>query len=182
MKKDFLRKYLPAATTKIIKEVSKHGMTSLEILWENIQLQLASIMISPKIMEVTSKGEMIKELKKSKVQSETQTDNKTGKKKKVEVYREEEYEFQFAWDRQATFLNSQSRAMSELRSLIKQYDDMLHKDWDLVSEEQKYRVKKLKLEVLGIEKEYKDKELAGNKINPYAGLSSEELRKLINNG
>lgn len=39
-----------------------------------------------------------------------------------------EYEFQFAWDRQASFLNAQSRAMSELRSLIKQYDEMIHKD------------------------------------------------------
>lgn len=55
-----------------------------------------------KIMFVSDKGEMIKELKKKKsVLSETN---------EVE---EEEYEFQFSWDRHATFLNAQSRAMAE---------------------------------------------------------------------
>ncbi|MZK53661.1 terminase, partial [Clostridium beijerinckii] len=58
-----------------------------------------------------------------------------------------EYEFQFAWDRQATFLNAQSRAMAELRSLIKQYDEMLHKNWDLATAEQKARIDKLNFEI-----------------------------------
>src|SRR5690606_19535949 len=34
---------------------------------------------------------------------------------------ETEWEFQFAWDRQAQLLNAQSRAISELRSLINQF-------------------------------------------------------------
>ncbi|MBH7708019.1 hypothetical protein F1383_19525, partial [Clostridioides difficile] len=76
--------------------------------------------------------EMIKELKKHE---------STENGEKIE------YEFQFAWDRQASFLNAQSRAMSELRSLIKQYDEMIHKDWNLATEEQKNRVEKLKCEV-----------------------------------
>ncbi|MDI2789537.1 hypothetical protein QJK45_17580, partial [Clostridioides difficile] len=70
-----------------------------------------------------------------------------------------EYEFQFAWDRQASFLNAQSRAMSELRSLIKQYDEMIHKDWNLATEEQKNRVEKLKCEVDNLSKDDTDKEI-----------------------
>lgn len=62
-------------------------------------------------MFFSDKQEMIKELKKKKsVLSETN---------EVE---EEEYEFQFSWDRHATFLNAQSRAMAELRNFIKQFD------------------------------------------------------------
>ena len=49
--------------------------------------------------------------------------------------------------RQASFLNAQSRAMSELRSLIKQYDEMIHKDWNLATEEQRARVEVLKSKI-----------------------------------
>ncbi|EQI85142.1 hypothetical protein QQM_3199, partial [Clostridioides difficile P2] len=75
--------------------------------WEQITIQYAAIIRAQKIMYVKDKEEMIKELKKMK----------DRKWEKIE------YEFQFAWDRQASFLNAQSRAMSELRSLIKQYDE-----------------------------------------------------------
>ena len=34
---------------------------------------------------------------------------------------EEEYEIQFAWDKHAKYLTAQARAMSELRSLIKDF-------------------------------------------------------------
>ena len=42
---------------------------------------------------------------------------------------------QQAWDKQATFLKAQARAQAELRSLIKQYDEILHKNWDMVTDE-----------------------------------------------
>lgn len=45
-----------------------------------------------------------------------------------------------AWDKQANFLKAQARAQAELRSLIKQYDEMLHKNWELATEEQKTRI------------------------------------------
>ncbi|VFE45218.1 DNA-binding protein [Clostridioides difficile] len=83
-------------------------------------------------MYVKDKEEMIKELKKHE---------STENGEKIE------YEFQFAWDRQASFLNAQSRAMSELRSLIKQYDEMIHKDWNLATEEQRARVEVLKSKI-----------------------------------
>ena len=51
---------------------------------------------------------------------------------------------QQAWDKQANFMKAQARAMDTLRSLIKQYDERLHNDWEAATEEQKARVQLLK--------------------------------------
>jgi uncharacterized protein YjcR len=131
----FFSKYLPEETRELIQEISIKD--KFDILWEQITIQYAAIIRAQKIMYVKDKEEMIKELKKYE---------STENGEKIE------YEFQFAWDRQASFLNAQSRAMSELRSLIKQYDEMIHKDWNLATEEQKNRVEKLKCEVDNLKK------------------------------
>lgn len=121
----------------IIQEIQEKD--PLDILWDNIQIQYAAIIRAQRIMHVTSKDEMIKELKKKKgYQSETVASS------------EVEYEFQFAWDRQATFLQAQSRAMAELRNMIKQYDELLNANKDLATEEQKLRIEKLKAEISSI--------------------------------
>ncbi|HBG2463874.1 TPA: helix-turn-helix domain-containing protein [Clostridioides difficile] len=132
----FFSKYLPEETQDLINEIKNKD--KFDILWEQITIQYAAIIRAQKIMYVKDKKEMIKELKKHE---STENGDKI------------EYEFQFAWDRQASFLNAQSRAMSELRSLIKQYDEMIHKDWDLATEEQKTRVEKLKCEVDNLSKD-----------------------------
>lgn len=126
----FFSKYLPEETRELIQEISIKD--KFDILWEQITIQYAAIIRAQKIMYVKGKEEIIKELKKHE---------STENGEKIE------YEFQFAWDRQASFLNAQSRAMSELRSLIKQYDEMIHKDWNLATEEQRARVKVLKSKI-----------------------------------
>lgn len=138
----FFSKFLPEDTLEVIQEIQERPQ--LDIIWDNIIIQYAAIIRSQKIMYVKDKEEMIKELKKSKTKNKTRETEKTATDEKEEEF---EYEFQFAWDRQATFLNAQSRAMSELRSLIKQYDEMLHKNWDLATEEQKLRINKLKADI-----------------------------------
>ncbi|HHQ5481019.1 TPA: phage terminase small subunit [Clostridioides difficile] len=132
----FFSKYLPEETRELIQEISIKD--KFDILWEQITIQYAAIIRAQKIMYVKGKEEMVKELKKYE---------STENGEKIE------YEFQFAWDRQASFLNAQSRAMSELRSLIKPYDEMIHKDWNLATEEQKTRVEKLKCEVDNLSKD-----------------------------
>lgn len=127
----FFSKYLPKETISIMDEIMTKD--PLDILWEQITIQYTAIIRAQRIMYVESKEEMIKELKKEEYTADG--DSKL------------EYEFQFAWDRQATFLNAQSRAMGELRSLIKQYDSMLNSNWSLATEEQKLRIEKLKGEV-----------------------------------
>ena len=114
----------------------------LDILWEQITIQYAAIIRAQKIMYVRDKDDMARELKKIK---------------SSEHGEEMEYELQFAWDRNATFLNAQSRAMGELRSLIKQYDTMVNANWSLVTEEQKIRIEKLKLDISNMKGDSKDK-------------------------
>ena len=127
----FFSKYLPEETRELIEEIQTKN--EIDILWEQISIQYAAIIRAQRVMYVKDKEEMIKEIKKEEYTSDG--DSKL------------EYEFQFAWDRQATFLNAQSRAMSELRSLIKQYDSMVNSNLELVTEEQRLRIEKLKAEV-----------------------------------
>lgn len=104
-------KYIPQETLELMGMLEEKSPADL--IWDQIMIQYAAIIRAQSIMFVESKDEMIKELKKVK-----DSDN-------VE---EREWEFQFAWDRQANFLNAQSRAMSELRSLIKQFLELAHED------------------------------------------------------
>lgn len=122
----FFSKYLPEETLDLMEEITEKN--PLDILWEQISIQYAAIIRAQRIMYVKDKNEMVKELKKHET-------NEFGEKA--------EYEFQFAWDRQASFLNSQSRAMSELRSLIKQYNEALKANEDTASDEEKSRLGKL---------------------------------------
>lgn len=132
----FFSKYLPKETLDLMEEISEKNQ--LDILWEQITIQYAAIIRAQQIMYVENKDEMIKELKKHET-------NEFGEKI--------EYEFQFAWDRHATFLNAQSRAMGELRGSIKQYESMINSTFNLVTEEQKLRIEKLKADVQKLEKE-----------------------------
>lgn len=144
--KGFLSKYIPAATKSIIKGMVEEGVRPLDILWDNIMLCYSGIIRSQKIMNVTSKNEIVKELKKTEV-----SPGKWGDSEK------EEYEVQFAWDRQERFLKAQSIAMGTLANMIKQYEELLHKNWDLATEEQKLRVDKLRVEVKELTKNTDDK-------------------------
>ena len=121
----FFSKYLPEDTFSIIQEIQQKD--PLDILWENIQIQYAAIIRSQHIMHVKSKEDLTKELKKEVNGDSSYT---------------VEYELQFAWDKQATFLQAQSRAMKTLESLIKQYEELLNRG--LATEEQKARIEILK--------------------------------------
>lgn len=110
-KHGFFSKYIPQETLEIMGMLEEKSPADL--IWDQIMIQYAAIIRAQEIMFVTDKNEMIKELKKEK-------HSESGS--------EIEYEFQFAWDRQANFLNAQSRAMSELRSLIKQFNDLANED------------------------------------------------------
>lgn len=119
-------KYLPKETFEIAQGITE--ISPLDILWGNISIQYAAIIRAQKIMEVESKQEVIKELKTDGLNSTT-------------------YEFQYAWDRQASFMTAQSKAMTTLNNMIKQYDELCKSD--LATEEQKLRIDKLKLDIAG---------------------------------
>lgn len=130
----FFAKWLPEETREIMQSIQSSD--PLDLLWDNIQLQYTAIIRAQHIMFVKSKDELTKELKRHK-ESHGETSSSW----------EKEYELQFAWDKQASFLQAQSRAMKTLESMIKQYDSMVNNDTSKASEEQRLRIAKLKYEV-----------------------------------
>lgn len=133
VKHGLFEKYLPQETLDIVYNMS---LNPLDILWDQIQIAYAAIVRSQSIMHVRDKDDLTKELKRQKESSGETSDSW-----------EKEYELQFAWDKQANFLKAQARAQGELRSMIKQYDELLHNNWEKASEEQKLRISKLRYEV-----------------------------------
>lgn len=130
--KGFLAKYIPTATKNIIKGVLENGVTHLDMLWDNIVLLYSSIIRSQKIMYVKNQNDITKVKTKEAYGENSST---------------EEWEYQFAWDKQEKFIKAQSSAMKTLNSMVKDYEELLHKNWDLATEEQKLRIEKLKLDI-----------------------------------
>ena len=131
-KHGFFSKYLPEETLEIMEAMNERS--SADLIWDQIQIQYAAIIRAQKIMHVESKDEMIKELKKHK-------DTEWGE--------EVEYEFQFAWERQAQLLTAQSRAIGELRSSIRQFVEMADQDDErrLKLEQMQLAIDKTKVEI-----------------------------------
>lgn len=125
----FFRKYLPEETVSIIQEMPTDP---LDILWDQVQIAYAAIIRAQAIMYVRDKDD--------------NTTTKIGQKDSDTVT-EERWEVQQAWDKQANFLQAQARAQKTLEGLIKQYDELLHKNWELATEEQKARITALKAKV-----------------------------------
>jgi uncharacterized protein YjcR len=144
VKHGFFSKFLPEETLEIMESMQER--TAADLIYDQIQIQYAAIIRAQRIMFVEDKSELIKELKKSKYDVYPDPDEK-GKWEQVAT--EEEYEFQFAWDRHATFLNAQSRAMSTLQSLIKQFDTLAHDEDErrLKLEHMRLNIDKTKAEV-----------------------------------
>ena len=121
----FFSKYLPEETVSIIQEMPTDP---LDVLWDQIQIAYAAIIRAQQIMYVRDRDD------KTIEKIEEKDGNVIG----------ERWEVQHVWDKQGKFLQAQARAQSELRSLIKQYDELLHKRWDLASDEQKARIAQIK--------------------------------------
>lgn len=122
----FFRKYLPEETVSIIAEMPK---APLDILWDQIQIAYAAIIRAQSIMYVRDKADM----------TTTRIQEKNG-----DTVTEERWEVQQAWDKQGNFLQAQARAQKTLEGLIIRYEDLLHKNWELATEEQKVRVAQIR--------------------------------------
>lgn len=124
----FFRKFFPEESLEIMEQIETRS--PLDMLWENIVIQYTAIIRAQRIMFVRDQQDETKVLKKDKP-------GMFGDEK--------EWEYQHAWDKQAAFLQAQSRAMATLQSMIKRYEEMLASA--LTTEEQRLRIEKLKLEV-----------------------------------
>ena len=126
VKHGLFQKWLPAEAVSIIEEMPKDPV---DVLWDQIQIAYAAIIRAQQIMYVRDRDDV--------------TTAKIGHKD-GDTVTEERWEVQQAWDKQGNFMKAQARAQGELRSLIKQYDEMLNKNWDLATEEQRARIALLK--------------------------------------
>lgn len=125
-KHGFFSKYLPEETLSIIQEMPKDP---LDVLWDQIQIAYAAIIRAQKIMYVRDQEDKTIEKVESRI------GNVIGSK----------WEVQEAWDKQANFLAAQARAQKTLEGMINRYEDLLHKNWDLATEEQKARIAQIKV-------------------------------------
>lgn len=122
----FFSKYLPEETREIFNAIEQAD--PLDLLWHQIQIAYAAIIRAQKIAYV--KDQQDKTIEKI----EEKNGSIIG----------ERWEVQQAWDKQNEFMKAQARAQGELRAMIKQYDEMMHKNWELVSDEQKARIAQMK--------------------------------------
>ena len=118
----FFRKYLPEETVSIMEEMPKDP---LDLLWDQIQIAYAAIIRAQQIMYVEDREDKTTEII-SRGEAATA------------------YEHQQGWDKQGSFLSAQARAQQTLQSMINKYDDMLHKNWELATEEQRARIERIK--------------------------------------
>ncbi|PDH99771.1 TerS [Listeria monocytogenes] len=103
LKHGLYSKYMPDETLEIMNSMKE--MSAPDLIWNQIQIQYAAIIRAQKIMWVEN------------AEDETRVQTQAG----FGDSGSDKYEYQFAWDKQANFLNAQSRAMSTLSGLIKQF-------------------------------------------------------------
>lgn len=122
----FFSKYLPDETREIFSAIEQAD--PLDLLWHQIQIAYAAIIRAQRIAYVRDQQD------KTTEKVEEKDGNVIG----------ERWEVQQAWDKQNEFMKAQARAQGELRALIKQYDEMLHKNWEAATEEQRCRIELMK--------------------------------------
>lgn len=119
-------RYLPEDTRELFFSLDSED--PLDLLWDQIKLAYTAIMRAQQIIHVRDRED------KTVEKIEEKDGNVIG----------ERWEVQQAWDKQASFLQAQAKAQKELTTMIKQYEELLHKNWDLATKEQKARIKQLK--------------------------------------
>jgi uncharacterized protein YjcR len=142
VKHGLFRKWLPNDDElKEIYDAARQGMSTLDILYEEILIGFTNFIRAQKIMFVKDQDDMTKEVMKE----ESYSDDKKSTEKI-------EYEIQFAWDKQAKALTAQAAAMRALSNKIKQYEEMIRTlPPEEVKEEHRLRATKLKADIKTVE-------------------------------
>ena len=124
LKHGLFAKYLPQEVYEIAQELSEKQ--PIDILWENITLTYANLLHAQRILFVQD------------VEDTSTFVTSTGKAGTG-------YEHHTAWDKQSKALAAIARAQSELKGMIKTYDELTRSP--LVTEEQRLRIDNLKAQL-----------------------------------
>ncbi|WAA10319.1 phage terminase small subunit [Fervidibacillus albus] len=137
-KHGLFKKWLPDDDEYLeIYEAARDGMSTLDILWEEILVMFTNFIRAQRIMYVKDHEDMTKVIKKQKRYSD---DKATSE--------EIEYDIQHAWDKQARALTSQAAAMAALSRKIKQYEELIRTlPPEEVKEEHRLRIQKIKADI-----------------------------------
>ena len=103
LKHGLFSKYLPKDSLDIIDAIKEK--TPLDLIWDAIQIQYAAIIRAQQIMYVEDKNDKTVE-KIGESSGDTWS---------------EKWEVQQAWDKQASFLKAQSKAVDSLKNMVKDY-------------------------------------------------------------
>lgn len=114
-------RYLPEETRSIVEQLETRS--PIDILWDQILLASAALLRSQQLMHVRDQQDMTDIITTDGAQSTTHT-------------------VQFAWDKQASFLQAQAKAQSALQKMLDQYDKLCQSG--LANEEQQARIDKLR--------------------------------------
>lgn len=125
IKHGLFAKYLPQEVYEIAQELSEKQ--PIDILWENITLTYANLLHAQRILYVQDVDDTTSVL--------IATTAKGGAS----------YEIHTSWDKQGKALAAMARAQSELKSMIKTYDELTRSP--LVTEEQRLRIDNLKAQL-----------------------------------
>ena len=122
LKHGLFAKYLPQGVHEIYEQLA--DKQPIDIIWENIQLTYANLLHAQRILYVQDVGDTTTMLIASTA--------KGG----------ESYEVHTAWDKQGKALAAIARIQSELRNMIKTYDELTRSS--LATEEQRLRIEVMK--------------------------------------
>ena len=125
LKHGLFAKYLPQEVYEIAQELSEKQ--PIDILWENITLTYANLLHAQRILYVQDVDDTNTMLIASTAKGGAS------------------YEVHTAWDKQGKALAAMARAQSELKSMIKTYDELTRSP--LVTEEQRLRIDNLKAQL-----------------------------------
>ena len=125
IKHGLFAKYLPQEVYEIAQELSEKQ--PIDILWENITLTYANLLHAQRILYVQDVDDTTTMLIASTAKGS------------------ENYEVHTAWDKQGKALAAIARAQSELKGMIKTYDELTRSP--LVTEEQRLRIDNLKAQL-----------------------------------
>lgn len=125
VKHGLFAKYLPQEVYEIAQEIS--DKQPIDILWENITLAYATLLHAQRILYVQDIEDTTTMLIASTAKGS------------------ENYEVHTSWDKQSRAITAIARAQSELRGMIKTYDELTRSS--LVTEEQRLRIDNLKAQL-----------------------------------
>lgn len=125
LKHGLFAKYLPQEVYEIAQELSEKQ--PIDILWENITLTYANLLHAQRILYVQDVDDTTSILIASTAKGGAS------------------YEIHTSWDKQGKALAAIARAQTELRGMIKTYDELTRSP--LVTEEQRLRIENLKAQL-----------------------------------